>query len=156
MVINTPFGLFQYQRMPFEISSAPGIFQRFMEEVVSGIPGCAVYLDDIIVTGRNNEEHIQNLKALFQRLEYHGLRCKQEKCTSAQSKIEYVGHVIDSNGIMPSEKRLDAIRLMPQPKNLKEVEAFIATNASKNGIGAVLSHRYPDDTEKPISFASKL
>lgn len=68
MVINTPFGLFQYQRMPFGISSAPGIFQRFMEEVISGISGCAVYLDDILITGRNNEEHIKNVKTLFERL----------------------------------------------------------------------------------------
>ncbi|XP_036343328.1 uncharacterized protein K02A2.6-like [Rhagoletis pomonella] len=60
LVINTPFGLYQYQRMPFGIASAPGLFQRLMENVIAGIPHSAVYLDDIIVSGRTNEEHMDN------------------------------------------------------------------------------------------------
>lgn len=219
MVINTPFGLYQYQRLPFGIASAPGIFQRLMDEVTASIPGCAVYLDDIIVTGKTNDEHICNLKEVFVRLDQYGLKCKREKCRFAEEKIEYVGHIIDSKGFFPSEKRLDAIKLMPRPQNLKELEAFIgklnyynkfmpnfsskagplnelrrqgvefkwtnrqqtafqelkdtiinavqlvhyqsdiplrlATDASKYGIGAVISHVYPDGSEHPISFASK-
>ncbi|XP_036340533.1 uncharacterized protein K02A2.6-like [Rhagoletis pomonella] len=79
MVITTPFGLFQFQRMPFGISSAPGLFQKFMEEVIADIPHCAVYLDDIIVTGKNDIEHIHNVNKVFQRLRHHGLQCKLEK-----------------------------------------------------------------------------
>ena len=57
VVINTHRGLFRYNRLPFGVSSAPGIFQRVMESVFRGIPGVVVYLDDILVTGASEEEH---------------------------------------------------------------------------------------------------
>ncbi|XP_017480324.1 PREDICTED: uncharacterized protein K02A2.6-like [Rhagoletis zephyria] len=218
-VINTPFGLFQFQSMPFGMASAPGIFQRFMEEVIAGVPHCAVYLDDIIVTGQDNDEHIRNVEEIFKRLSFHGLTCRVEKCNFAEKQVEYVGHIINATGIMPSEKRVDAIKRMPPPKNIKEIESFIgkvnyykkfisnfsslaaplnrlrrknveyrwgrleensfqklknaivattqlvhyddrlpiilAVDASKYGIGAVISHRYTDGIEKPIAHASK-
>ncbi|XP_017487478.1 PREDICTED: uncharacterized protein K02A2.6-like, partial [Rhagoletis zephyria] len=124
-VINTPFGLFQFQSMPFGMASAPGIFQRFMEEVIAGVPHCAVYLDDIIVTGQDNDEHIRNVEEIFKRLSFHGLTCRVEKCNFAEKQVEYVGHIINATGIMPSEKRVDAIKRMPPPKNIKEIESFI-------------------------------
>lgn len=219
MVINTPFGLYQYERMPFGIASAPGIFQKIMEGIVADIPGCAVYLDDVIITGKNNEEHRNNVKAVLERLFAHNLTCRKEKCHFAEETVEYVGHEIDARGIRPSEKRIEAIKLMPAPKNIMELESFIgkinyyhkfipnfatkasalnqlrrqnkdfvwesdqnsafqslkndiiravqlvhfdeklplilATDASQTGIGAALSHRYPDGAEQPISFASK-
>ncbi|XP_036342130.1 uncharacterized protein K02A2.6-like [Rhagoletis pomonella] len=124
-VINTPFGLFQFQRMPFGMASVPGIFQRFMEEVIAGVPHCAVYLDDIIVTGQDNDEHIRNVEEIFKRLSFHGLTCRVEKCNFAEKQVEYVGHIINATGIMPSEKRVDAIKRMPPPKNIKEIESFI-------------------------------
>ncbi|XP_055918587.1 uncharacterized protein K02A2.6-like [Eupeodes corollae] len=175
MVINTPFGLFQFERLPFGIASAPGIFQRIMEGVVAGIPGCAVYLDDVIVTGKNNEEHRNNVETLLNRLAAHNLKCRQEKCHLAQDKLEYVGHEIDAkasalNQLRRHDKKfvwgteqstafnllkndiINAVQLIHFDEN---VPLVLATDASKTGIGAVLSHRYPDGTEKPISFASK-
>ncbi|XP_036334842.1 uncharacterized protein K02A2.6-like [Rhagoletis pomonella] len=113
------------QRMPFGMASAPGIFQRFMEEVIAGVPHCAVYLDDIIVTGQDNDEHIRNVEEIFKRLSFHGLTCRVEKCNFAEKQVEYVGHIINATGIMPSEKRVDAIKRMPAPKNIKEIESFI-------------------------------
>lgn len=219
MVINTPFGLYQYERVPFGIASAPGMFQRLMEKVIAGIPHSAVYLDDIIVTGVNNDNHLENVHKILKRLQLHGLRCRPEKCYFAEERIEYVGHKIDANGIMPTEKRVNAIKDMPRPENIQQLEAFIgsinyynkfvnnfsvvaaplnelrrnnvefkwtkrqenafqtlksavvkatqlvhyndsyplilAVDASQYGIGAVISHRYEDDSEKPIAHASK-
>ena len=71
-VINTHKGLFQYNRLPFGISSAPAIFQRVMERLLQGIAGVVVYLDDVLVTGRTNEEHLESLELVLKRLEEAG------------------------------------------------------------------------------------
>lgn len=66
---------------------------------ISGIPGCTIYLDDIIITGSTNEEHLKNVKIVFETLLFHGLRCGKEKCHFAKDRIEYLGYIIDSKGI---------------------------------------------------------
>lgn len=84
LVINTHKGLFQYNRMPFGIASAPAAFQRTMEQVISGLSSVACYLDDI-VTGRNDTEHLENLTQVFDRLQEIGFTLKNEKCAFLQS-----------------------------------------------------------------------
>ncbi|XP_055906656.1 uncharacterized protein K02A2.6-like [Eupeodes corollae] len=218
VVINTPFGLYQYQRMPFGINSAPGEFQHVMEQILIGLP-VGIYLDDLLVTGENDEEHLANLNAVFSRLQANGFRCNIDKCDFARHEIEYLGHSISASGIRPLEDRLLAIKEQSSPTNLKELEAvmgkfnyynqfianfaqvagplnslrrkgvsfrwsskeeeafnslkmsivnatrlvhfnedlpiILATDASSYGIGAVISHRFPNGLEKPIAFASK-
>ena len=78
VVINTSKGLFQYNRLPFGISCAPGIFQRIMESLLKGIPGVVVYLDDILVTGPSEEEHLSSLKQVLTRLQEAGLRLNRK------------------------------------------------------------------------------
>uniref|UniRef100_A0A1I7XXY1 Reverse transcriptase domain-containing protein n=1 Tax=Steinernema glaseri TaxID=37863 RepID=A0A1I7XXY1_9BILA len=75
-VINTHRGLYQYNRLAFGIKSAPGIFQGIMDAVLSGVPGAAAYLDDIIVTGRTDEEHEKNLLMVLRRLHEAGFRIR--------------------------------------------------------------------------------
>ena len=65
VVINTPKGLFKYNRLPFGVSCAPGIFQRVMDSLLKGIPGVVVYLDDILITGPSEEEHLSSLKQVL-------------------------------------------------------------------------------------------
>ncbi|KFD62340.1 LOW QUALITY PROTEIN: hypothetical protein M514_25463 [Trichuris suis] len=81
-------GVLLQTRLPFGISSAPGCFQKIMEQLTSDLRGVAVCLDDILVSGNNAEEHIQNLRALLERLNEKGLRCKLEKCSFAQPSVE--------------------------------------------------------------------
>ena len=64
-MINTPKGLYQYTRLPFGVFSAPAIFQRVMEMLLQGIPNVSVYLDDILVTGKTESEHLQNLQEIL-------------------------------------------------------------------------------------------
>ena len=73
VVINTLKGFFQYNRLPFRISCAPGIFQRVMDSLLKGVPGVVVYLDDILVTGPSEEEHLSSLKQVLSRLHEAGL-----------------------------------------------------------------------------------
>ena len=95
--INTTKGLFVYNRMPFGISAAPGIFQRTMERLIQGIPMTdltVVYLDDVLVTGRTPEEHHSHLKQVLERLQKAGLRLKREKCSFGRPSCTYLGHLL--------------------------------------------------------------
>ena len=80
LTINTHKGLYHYTRLPFGVASAPAIFQQTMEKVLQGLPGVVVYIDDILVTGKTDEEHLQNLDKVLERLLEHGLRLKKKKC----------------------------------------------------------------------------
>ncbi len=125
LVINTIKGLYKYKRLPFGISSAPAIFQRMMDQAFQGLKGMACYLDDIIITGGSEKEHWENLNAVFQRARDYGFRFRMEKCDFYKAQIEYLGHMIDANGIHPSPKKVDAIRKMVPPTNVGELRAFL-------------------------------
>ena len=115
VTINTHLGLFRYHRLPFGVSSAPAIFQRFMETLLRGLGGTAVYLDDILVSGSTLEEHSQNLHAVFSKLSQAGLKLNCTKCIFLQTRIEYLGHIIDTEGLHPSPKKFSAIKEAPAP-----------------------------------------
>ena len=76
LVINTHWGLYRYNRLPFGVSSAPGIFQRVMESLLNGIPGVIVYVDDILLTGTTTEEHLKALDEVLSRLEKQDCACR--------------------------------------------------------------------------------
>ena len=218
VAINTPYGLFRYNRLPFGVANAPSTFQALMDQILTGIPGTAVYLDDIIVTGNDETEHMINLESVLKRLEEYNLHIKAEKCKFFEDSIEYLGYIISNKGKEPNPERLRAIEKMPEPTNIKELESFLgkvnyyckfipnfsalaeplnnlrrkdtkfnfdqnctkafkelkkilmstqilahfdpklpiilATDASDGGVGAVISHRYSDNTERPIAYAS--
>ncbi|CAF3487193.1 unnamed protein product, partial [Rotaria socialis] len=125
VVINTPLGLFRYNRMPFGISNAPAIFQRIIDQVIAGISNSIAYLDDILITGKNEEEHLQTLEMVLKRLSEFGFTYNPEKCLFFQDEVSYLGFIIDKNGKRPDPSRVEAIIHMPAPKNVKEIEAFI-------------------------------
>ena len=103
--INTSKGLFEYERLPYGISSGPGIYQRIMEQLLMNIPMTVVYLDDILVSGRTPDEHDRNLRIVLQRLMDMGLRLRKEKCNFRQTSCTYLGHVIDAEGIHPTNDK---------------------------------------------------
>lgn len=80
MVINTQRGLYCYNHLPFGVSSAPGIFQRVMECLLGSIPGVVVYLDDILITGPFEQEHLDTLEAVLQKLQEAGSKLRKDKC----------------------------------------------------------------------------
>ncbi|XP_064468972.1 uncharacterized protein K02A2.6-like [Ornithodoros turicata] len=125
LVINTHKGLFQFNRMPFGIASAPAVFQRTMEQVIAGIPSVACYLDDIIVTGRNDKEHLETLEQVLSRLREFGFTLKREKCAFLQRQVEYLGHVVTAEGFRPSPKKVSAILNMPPPTQVSELRSFL-------------------------------
>ena len=86
VTINTHLGLLRYRRLPFRIVSAPAIFQRTMETIVQGLKHVQCYIDDILITGSNEEEHLHNLEEVLKRLSQYEIRVKEDKCAFLQNK----------------------------------------------------------------------
>ena len=125
VTINTHQGLYQYTRLPFGVAFAPALFQRLMETILQGIPRVVCYIDDILVTGENEEEHLRNLEEVFSRLEKHGFRLKKSKCKFSAKSVDYLGHRIDENGIRALPNKVDAIANAPHPTNVPELRLFL-------------------------------
>ena len=123
--ISTHKGLFCYNRLPFGVFSAPAIFQRTMEGILKGIPYVHAYLDDILVTGTSESEHLQILEQVLTRLEEVGIRLKESKCQFLLPSVEYLGYRISGNGIQPTEEKLRAIRDAPTPRDLSQLKSFL-------------------------------
>ena len=125
VTINTSRGLFQYNRLPFGVSSAPAIFQRVIDNVLQGIPGVCAYLDDILVTGRTQEEHLQNLDRVLSRLSTAGLRLNVDKCTFMAPEVTYLGYRIDKEGLHAVKEKVQAVSMAPAPRNTKELRSYL-------------------------------
>ncbi|XP_033992114.1 uncharacterized protein K02A2.6-like [Trematomus bernacchii] len=125
LTVNTHRGLFTYNRLPFGVASAPAIFQRTMEGLLRGIPFVAVYLDDILVSGVDEEDHLQNLETVLAKLEEAGLRLRRSKCTFLEEEVEYLGHRVDAQGLHPVEKKVKAIMEAPNPTNVTELKSYL-------------------------------
>ena len=219
VTINTHKGLYQYNRLPFGIASAPAIFQQTMEKLLQGIPRVTVYIDDILVTGKSDQEHLHNLNLVLERLHQYGLRLKRGKCSFMEPLVRYLGYLIDKEGLHTTPEKVQAILRKPVPKDVKQLRSFLGLvnyygkfirnlstivqplnrllcrntpwkwsdecqdtfetlkerlassevlvhydpalplkldcDASAYGVGAVLSHIFPDGEERPIAYASR-
>ena len=125
VTIDTHLGLFRYTRLPFGVASAPALFQRTMDALLQGLPHVICYIDDILITGTTQEEHLHNLSEVLQQLQSGGLRVKLSKCQFLQDSVEYLGHRIDSEGIHATPEKLDAIANAPPPSNVQELRSFL-------------------------------
>ena len=137
VTISTHLGLFRYNRLPFGVPSAPTIFQLTMDQLLNGLPGVKCYLDDIIITGSNHREHLNNLDWVLERLRDKGLRLKKSKCHCMQSSMEYLGHVLAVNGVHTTPSKQRAIAEARAPSNVTELRSFF-------GIGNYYGHFLPN------------
>uniref|UniRef100_A0AC34QC54 Reverse transcriptase n=1 Tax=Panagrolaimus sp. JU765 TaxID=591449 RepID=A0AC34QC54_9BILA len=217
--ITTHKGLFQSERLAFGVASAPAIFQNTVEKVLQGIEGAIEYMDDVTFSAPTEDEHLGILRQVFQRFREYGLKLKREKCDFLKHEIEFLGYIINADGHRISERKLEGLKKMPYPENVKQLESFLgfmnyygkfvknfawmaaplndlkkkdvpwiwtevhknafdkikeillqrdalthfdpdkdvvlATDACEYGIGAVISHREKDGTERVIANASR-
>ena len=122
MLYHTQKGLFCYTRLPFGVSSAPGIFQRVMENVLKGITNVIVYLDDILLSSPTEADHLQLLDQVLDHLDKAGLRARKEKCHFVPS-VSYLDHKINGEGLHPLPDKVQAIQEAPSPTNVQELKA---------------------------------
>ncbi|CAK1585814.1 unnamed protein product [Parnassius mnemosyne] len=123
--INTHRGLFSYTRLVFGLASAPAIFQRAMEYVLAGLNGVHFLLDDILITGKDDAEHLDRLHQVLQRLQDAGLTLQKNKCSFFKDEISYLGYVINRNGLKKSPEKVKAILEAPIPTNVNQLQSFL-------------------------------
>lgn len=121
---STHKGQFVPNRLPFGCKPNTAIFQAIMEKTLVGCEGTCVFVDDVVVTGKNDEDHKRNLRKVLAKLESVGFTANINKCDFFQDQISYLGYIIDKNGLRKDEKKIEAIVNMPRPKNEKEIKAF--------------------------------
>ena len=123
--IATPFGLFEFVRMPFGLKNAAQTFQRLMDVATCDLPGVFVYLVDVLIASATVEEHLEHLRKLCEALRRFGLVMNKEKCLFGVDQIEFLGHKITRHGIEPSLEKVRAIRNFQEPKTVKGLQQFL-------------------------------
>ena len=123
--IITPFGLFEYIRTPFGLRNAGQTFQRFVDEVLHGLEGVFIYVDDILVASKNEKNHEHHLSALFTRLELFGLVISPEKSTFGVNQVDFLGYQLSAAGLSPMPSRVEAIRQFAILTNKKSLQRFL-------------------------------
>ena len=125
LTINTHRGLFQYARLPFGIKTAPAIFQQTMDTILTGIPGVATYLDDVLIVGATVEELNERTLMALQRIQDAGMRLRPEKCQFSLRSVKYLGFIFDASGRHPDPENIRAIQQMPAPTDVSSLRSFL-------------------------------
>ena len=125
----TSGGLYSWKVMPFGLSTAPGSFERLMETVLSGLQWetCLIYLDDVIIFGKTEQQTLDRLDAILSRIGQAGMKLKPSKCRLFQKRVHYLGHVVTEEGVMTDPEKIETVREWPVPTTQTEVRSFLGT-----------------------------
>ena len=96
-----------------------------MDNLLKGIPGVCAYLDDILITGSSEEEHLSALEDVLHRLAKAGLRVKKHKCQFMVPSVSYLGHLIDAEGLHPLPDKIQAVQDAPAPRNVHTLKSYL-------------------------------
>ena len=125
MAVTTPFGFFEFVQMPFGLRNTAQSFQRFMDQVLRGLPFAYAYIDDVLIASSSPEEHLKHLRTVLERLATHSIIINPNKCLFSVSELDFLGHHIDRHGITPLPEKVQAVRDFPQPQSQRQLCQFI-------------------------------
>ena len=122
-----PLGFWECVCMPFGLPNAASAFQRLIECCFGELHlnWCIIYLDDIIVFSRTPGEHFYRLNVVFNKLKAAGLKLKPSKCDLLKQQINYLGHVVSTEGVSTDPEKIKAAAERPQPTTVTEVRSFL-------------------------------
>ncbi|PIK40396.1 pol polyprotein [Apostichopus japonicus] len=123
--VTTPFGLYEFTRMPFGLRNAAQTFQRFIDEVTRGLPFCYVYIDDILIASESLDQHKQHMRQLLRRLHDYGVVINPAKCQYGATSLDFLGHRVDAGGIRPLPEKVKAIHDFPAPTTVRELREYL-------------------------------
>jgi transposase InsO family protein len=120
-------GLYEYCRMPFGLTGAPGTFMRLMDRIFGdeNFQCLLIYLDDILIFGSTFEETVGRLDMVLTRLRIYNLKVKPAKCQLFKEKLRYLGHIVSEGGVRPDEEKVSAVSEWPQPKTERALRGFM-------------------------------
>lgn len=124
---STEAGHYEFLRMPFGLKTAPATFQRAMDNVLRGLQGlhCLVYMDDIIIYSTSMQEHIKDLRSIFDRLRKANLKVQLDKSEFLRKEVLYLGHTITNEGLKPNDDKIRAVLNYPMPETVTEIKSFL-------------------------------
>lgn len=122
-------GTYEWLTMPFDLATACDTYQYMMTTLLSPYIGKFVFcfIDDVIVFSRSIEEHMEHLKIIFEVCKSANLRLKKAKCQFMKKKVEYLGHMVSRDGVLPNERNIKKIQEMKTPTNTAEVQSLLGT-----------------------------
>ena len=120
-------GLYECESMPFGLCNTLPTFQTLMLNCLGelNLTYCLIYLDDVIIFSRMEEEHLERMCVVFDRFREHGLKLKPSKCDVFKTEINYLAHHVSKRGVLPSKKNLEAIAQCPPPDTYTKVKSFV-------------------------------
>ena len=125
----TPWGLYEWVRLPMGLKNAPGEFQRFMEHCLDGLRDdvCIPYIDDIIVFSQTFEDHVDHIRRVLRRLRAHVVKLKPKKCRLFKREVNYLGQVISAAGYRLDHSNVEAVRTLKdsKPSTVGEVRRLL-------------------------------
>lgn len=176
----SPVGLMRYRRLMFGLSAAPELFQKVMDMMFADFPWLIVFIDDILIPAKDNEELLARTKLVYERLRQYKVLLNLDKVETGVKETDFLGYHISENGISVSRGKLEAINKMQNPKTAEELrsflglinfvhryipiilgyydpkdETFVIADGSPVGLGAVLVQRRTSGEYRIICYASK-
>nr|XP_034195197.1 uncharacterized protein LOC117611373 [Osmia lignaria] len=124
---STPFGHFEFNRMPFGLKNAAATFQRLMNNVLDGLQGLElfVFIDDIVVYASSLQEHETKVNRMMAKLREANLCLQPDKCQFLKKEVAYLGHIITEDGVKPDPAKVEAVQRFPIPKTVKNIRQFL-------------------------------
>ncbi len=123
--LNTHRGLLAAKRLCFGVKTAPAIFQATMDKILAGIPQVFVYIDDVLLATETESQHLKILKLVFERFAKYNVKLNRDKCIFMKPEVQYLGHVVNGEGIKPVQGKVDAILNCPKPTNMSELKSYL-------------------------------
>lgn len=123
--IITSFGLFLFNFMPFGLKNLSSTFQRFMNEVMFDLPFIFCYIDNILIFSKSENEHLQHVKTVFERLRNYGVTINPDKCHFNKPSVKFLGHMVNSLGISTLPDKVEAINNFPRSTSQRSLRRFV-------------------------------
>lgn len=122
-------GQYCFTRMPFGLTNAPCTFQRALNSVMRNVSWkkCVIFMDDILIFGKTLNEHNQNLQSVLKVLKANDLKAMPTKCSFLKSEVQFLGHIISAQGVKTDPKKIEAMEMMDEPTNVKQLRRFLGT-----------------------------
>ncbi|XP_054708231.1 uncharacterized protein K02A2.6-like [Uloborus diversus] len=125
LTLNTHLGLVRPTRLQYGITSASAMFQSIIEQILQGFPSVICFQDDILISSTTKVEHFRLLEQVLQQFLKYNVHLNGDKCVFMQTKVEFLGHIIDEFGIHPTEEKVSAIKNIKTPQNVTELKSFL-------------------------------